>query len=510
MPEPDDIALLRQYAEGHSQAAFTALVERHVNLVYATALRRVGNPQAAEEITQAVFVILARKAKSLAGGWQRRLVAAVRLGGDGGVAATPLSGWLYQTARLTAANYQRGEIRRQRREQEAYMQSLLNEPATDDAWRQIAPLLDDAMGRLGDKDRNAVVLRFFENKSLVEVGGALGTSEDAAKMRVNRALDKLRKILNRRGVSATTAVIAGAVSTQAVHAAPVGLASAISAGAVAKGAAAGSSILTLVEGALKIMAWTKVKTTAVAAAAVILATGTATLIVSTVHTGRTVSPPDIQGAWEGVAEIPGTPGVLQGEKARSRVVFHFFKTNGVYSAIGEFIDTAPEPFQVTQFSYDYPAVRFTRGQDVYQGKLKAGATEIAATLRRGNLSAPVSLKRTDAPDTAPEPLAKIEYAPRAGSNLQGAWNATLGGGRVRITIKIAEPSPGIFRAELDNLTTSWLGQPMTVTYNRPEVELRVASGAGMFQGELRNGNTEMAGNWLQGGGQTPIVFKRAN
>src|ERR1017187_544583 len=191
MPELDDIALLKEYAEIGSEAAFTALVGRHVNLVYSAALRSVGNAHAAQEIAQAVFIILARKAKSLDD-------------------RTILSGWLYQTARLTAANYLRGEIRRQNREQEAYMQAILNEPESDpsrrsgaeaEGWRQIAPLLDAAMGRLGEKDRNAIVLRFFENKNLSEVGAALGASEDAAKMRVNRALEKLRKIFSKRGVT---------------------------------------------------------------------------------------------------------------------------------------------------------------------------------------------------------------------------------------------------------------------------------------------------------------------
>src|ERR1019366_6567724 len=103
MPEPDDITLLKQYADENSESAFAELVTRYVNLVYSTALRSVGNAHAAEEITQAVFIILARKSKSLG-------------------AKTVLSGWLYQTARLTAANYLRTEIRRQHREQEAYMQ----------------------------------------------------------------------------------------------------------------------------------------------------------------------------------------------------------------------------------------------------------------------------------------------------------------------------------------------------------------------------------------------------
>jgi hypothetical protein len=120
------------------------------------------------------------------------------------------------------------------------------------------------------------------------------------------------------------------------------------------------------------------------------------------------------------------------------------------------------------------------------------------------------LKRTVSPDAAPEPLAKGEYAPRTGSDLQGTWTGTLGMRPVRLAIKIAEPSPGTFRAELDNLSSSWLGQPVTVTYNSPEVKLQVASGAGMFQGEMHNGNMEMVGNWIQGGGQTPIVFNRAD
>src|SRR5580765_11644 len=115
----EDAELLRQFVRTHSDEAFAALVSRHVSLVYSAALRKTGNPNAAEEITQAVFVILARKAKSLG-------------------PKTVLSGWLYQTARLTAANYLRAESRRARREQEAYMQSLSNETGSD-IWLQIAP-----------------------------------------------------------------------------------------------------------------------------------------------------------------------------------------------------------------------------------------------------------------------------------------------------------------------------------------------------------------------------------
>jgi len=149
----------------------------------------------------------------------------------------------------------------------------------EEAWNQITLLLDTAMEKLGKKDHDALVLRFFENKNFTQVGAALGASEDAAKMRVNRALEKLRKFFTKRGVSSTTAIIAGTISANSVQAAPVALAKSVTAVAIAKGAAASGSTLTLIKGALKIMAWTKVKTAAVAGIVLILAAGTTTVIV---------------------------------------------------------------------------------------------------------------------------------------------------------------------------------------------------------------------------------------
>ena len=263
MPELDDHELLAEFARNESEAAFAALVSRYVNLVYSTALRFTGNPHHAEEITQAVFIILARKAGKLS-------------------PRTVLSGWLYQTTRLTAANFVKGEIRRQHREQEAYMQSTLTEPDAA-AWQQLAPQLDEAMGRLGETDRNAIVLRFFENKTAQEVGAALKLTEEAAHKRMHRALEKLRKFFTKRGVDSTAATIAETISANSVQAAPVALAKAVTAVAIAKGATASISTLTLIKGALTIMTWTTAKTAAVAVVAAVLVVGTTTVVVKTIH-----------------------------------------------------------------------------------------------------------------------------------------------------------------------------------------------------------------------------------
>jgi len=258
----DDLTLLREYSRSNSEAAFAALVSRYVNLVYSVALRQVRDPQLAEEITQAVFIILARKAGSLG-------------------KKTILSGWLCRTARYASANALTIQRRRHRREQEAHMQTILNQPANDKTWIQIAPLLDTAMEKLGQKDHDALVLRFFENRNFKEVAVALGASEDAAKMRVSRALEKLRKFFTKRGVSSTTTIIAGAISANSIQAAPALLAKSVTAVAIVKGAAASGSTLALIQGALKLMVWAKAKMAIVTGACVLLAVGTATVVVKT-------------------------------------------------------------------------------------------------------------------------------------------------------------------------------------------------------------------------------------
>ena len=158
------------------------------------------------------------------------------------------------------------------------MQSILNEPDAA-AWEQLAPLLDEAMASLGELDRNTIALRFFENRTAQEIAMALKLTEEAAQKRVVRSLEKLRTFFMKRGVSSTTAIIAGAISTNSVQIAPAVLAKAVTAIAVTKGAVASGSTLTIVKGALKIMAWTKAKTAIVVGASVLLAAGTATTFV---------------------------------------------------------------------------------------------------------------------------------------------------------------------------------------------------------------------------------------
>ena len=282
MADSNDNELLREYVDRNSESAFAGLVQRHLNLVYSVALRQVENAGHAEEITQAVFIILARKARGLR-------------------ANTILEGWLYETTRLTALSFLRSERRRRFREHEAYMQSNLQD--TDNpVWDQLAPLLDEAMSRLGQKDRDAVILRFFKEKSIRDVAATMQVSEAAAQRRVLRAMEKLRECFARRCVTSNAATIAKLISAHSIQAAPAGFAKVVSAVAMTKGATASTSTLTLIKGALKVMAWTKMKTVAVVGVAAILVTGTTSLVIKHEHQRQPAGPlPEASWAFKGYA-----------------------------------------------------------------------------------------------------------------------------------------------------------------------------------------------------------------
>jgi uncharacterized protein (TIGR03435 family) len=267
----DDWQLLNDYATRNSEEAFHALVERYAGMVYHTALRQLGNPHAAEEVAQAVFIILARKAATI-----RR--------------QTTLYGWLFRATRFAVLNQRRQEKNRARREQEAYaMQSASNSDDLNPVWEQITPHLDDALDKLPVMDRELVMIRYFGNKSHKEAARTLGVSEDVVRKRLSRAMEKLRVIFVRRGVAVSSLALVTAFTAHGVQAAPLGLASSLAGVAVAKGATASGSTLTLIKGALKIMAWAKAKTAIVSGVVVLLAAGTTTVTVKEIQKQRTDS-----------------------------------------------------------------------------------------------------------------------------------------------------------------------------------------------------------------------------
>lgn len=224
-PENDDAALLRLYADTRSEAAFATFVRRYVDLVYSTAVRCVaGDVHLARDVTQEVFVAVARRAAALA-------------------SHRAPEGWLYTTTRYEAAHAVRCEQRRRAREQKAHLMNELHPDSTPEPeWQQLHPLLDDAMGTLSERDRDAVVMRFFLHRSFRDISARLGLNEDAARRRVDRALEKLHQVLAQRGVTSTAAAIGGLLSTQAVGAAPAGLAEFVSRAAV--GVSSGAASMT--------------------------------------------------------------------------------------------------------------------------------------------------------------------------------------------------------------------------------------------------------------------------
>src|SRR5262252_4932767 len=219
-----DRDLLQHYASQGADEPFAELVHRHVDLVYTTALRQVRSPQLAEEIAQSVFIDLSRNER--------------RLRPD-----TVLPAWLYQVTRRTAVDVIRREPRRQPRAQLAVELTEMN--AASSVWSQIEPLLDEAMDSLEAADRDAVLLRYFDNKSLRDVGQSLGTTEDAAQKRVSRAVERLRQFFSERGVTVGVGALVAALSASAVQSAPLGLTTSIT--ALAAASAALPSTATLVE-----------------------------------------------------------------------------------------------------------------------------------------------------------------------------------------------------------------------------------------------------------------------
>lgn len=236
----DDRQLLRDYAERRSEAAFGALVERHLGLVHSAARRLVQDPQLAEDVSQAVFVLLAQKAGSLS-------------------RESRISGWLYRTTCFVARRALRSESRRRQREQTAYSMQTSTASTSDDSWKEIAPHLDDAMESLGEGDRRALLIRFFEQRTHRDVADALGIGEEAAKKRTNRALEKLRIALQRHGVTVSVGALAAALGDFGVEAAPAGLAASIAPAAAASAAGSATVLPNLARETLRAWRWIRLQ-----------------------------------------------------------------------------------------------------------------------------------------------------------------------------------------------------------------------------------------------------------
>ncbi len=242
-----DMQLLARYTRHHDEDAFAEMVHRHLDLVFSAALRQVRSRHLAEDVAQATFTDLARNAHRLA-------------------PDTILTAWLYQVTRRTAIDVVRRESRRQLREQIATEMNAMN--ATADDWAHVAPLLDEAMQALDETDRAAVLLRYFENKSLREVGQALGTTDDTAQKRVSRAVERLRTFFAQRGLTVGASSLAIVLSANAIQAAPVGLAVTISTAAALGGTTIAS---TATATAIKTIAMTTLQKTLITATVAVLA-----------------------------------------------------------------------------------------------------------------------------------------------------------------------------------------------------------------------------------------------
>lgn len=239
MQEKSDALLLREYVAQKSEEAFGEVVRRHANLVYSAALRQVASADWAAEITQRVFIDLARKARSLA--------AKVRENNS-------VASWLYCATRFAALSFLREERNRQSREKQ-FMRELHPASESGPDWHIIAPVLDEAMAALSEREREALLWRFFKNQDFRTVGAALGVSDDTAQKRVARSLEKLRALLAQRGVTTTSAVLSIALATNAVQAAPAGLAATWIGASLAGATTPAGITLTF----LKIMSMTKLQ-----------------------------------------------------------------------------------------------------------------------------------------------------------------------------------------------------------------------------------------------------------
>jgi RNA polymerase sigma factor (sigma-70 family) len=363
LAEADDGELLRRYVEEDSEAAFTALVHRHFGVVYAAALRQVRDPHDARGVAQVVFASLARHASAL----RHRTV---------------LIGWLYTATRYAAGKAMRAERRREAREQKALtMDKIARDPGRRPEWDQLRPVLDASLNELAEPEREAVLLRFFQGRSFAEIAAPLRLSEDGARKRVDRALERLRTSLARRGITSTPAALAAALAGQPIVAAPSGVAAAVASAALAAGKAATLSPLALIP---SLLMTTSTKIVGVAALSALAA-----FFVGR-HFGGDGAPSPVLPSTPSV-QISGTLSSLEDENRRLRAeedtlnarVSELAAKNAALAEQLAAVPAPPEPKNVTLGLADWEMKRATlnnlrqiaaaRDQYVFENHHPAGA-----------------------------------------------------------------------------------------------------------------------------------------
>jgi RNA polymerase sigma factor (sigma-70 family) len=511
MGELNDIELIREYCRNASEEAFAELVRRHIGLVHSAAMRHVRIAAHAEEITQAVFLILMRKAPTL----RKDII---------------LKSWLYETTRLTSLSFLRRERRRQHREQQAYMQSTLQSITDTSEWEQVAPLLDDAISSLAKKDRDAVVLRFFGEKNLPEVATALNISPSAAQSRVHRALEKLRRHFLKRGVATSTAVIGVVLSANAAQAAPSALTTSVTATALGNGAAASGSTVGLVKGALNVMAWTKIQLAAFVGAGVLLAAVGGTRA----YQGHFFS-------WhKPVAVFSRNTWAFRGYGTPEATIESSIWAKSTGNLEAFFAASTPEiarEFAVLQLRNlktdqdrskalvasvnPISAIRIEKktvlsdGQVILElrcdGLPQDGYELVTMTNLGGHwCSARVEAQFGEGYSRFP-PLEKNEFATKTSSDLQGSWTGEIkaGKGSLHFRVNIAEASAGKFLADFYCAEGGNFRQAARVTYEGTTVTLAAFGPRnGVFQGTLSKGDKQIHGKWRQGERVIPMTFAR--
>lgn len=294
----NDWILLRDYVDHRSEAAFEALVKRHIRMVYSAALRRVRDPHLAQDVTQAVFVLLARKAPKLR-------------------SSVVLGGWLYRTAGFVARRALRDQARRRHNEREAATMPVAE--SIDELWETLTPHVDAAMAELGETDRNVVVLRYLQQRSFRDVASSLGVSEEAAKKRVARALEKLREKVARRGVATTSVAFSTVLAAKAVQAAPAAVVEASVKAGLDSALAVAPAALALAAGVMRDWLVTRVKWGfgSLAAASLVVVAITLPARTPTIRSDSNATPSAPVNEVTGSAALQNPGGDLESDRAEA-------------------------------------------------------------------------------------------------------------------------------------------------------------------------------------------------